>query len=219
MTIPVAYAAGIAAFFSPCVLPLLPVWLAFMGGNKSDSRLNLLFNLIFFVAGFSLIFTLLGASASALGRLLLGYQVLLTRIAALILIIFGLQMLRIFELGILHRKLGFEFKPQKNPLGYFMFGIVLAVGWTPCIGIILASILMLAGSLETVTQGMLLLFIFSIGFATPFFAVGMLIGPAPVSKISRRISDAIQKIAGSLLIVMGLLLLFNRWTWLQSFFL
>ena len=219
MTVPVAFIAGIAAFFSPCVLPLLPVWLAFLGGNRAGSKARLAVNLLFFVAGFGLVFTLLGASASLLGNLLLNYQQIMTRVAGLILILFGIQMLGLFELRLLHKKLGLSFSPQRNPLGYFLFGIVLAVGWTPCIGMILTSILLLAGSLETVTQGMLLLFVFSLGFAAPFFVAGLVIGPEPFKKLPRKAAVYIHRIAGVLLMIMGLLLFFNRWSWLQSLFL
>jgi len=137
MTVPVAFAAGFAAFFSPCVLPLLPVWLAFLGGNKSDSKLKLAINLLFFTAGFALVFTALGATATFLGRLLLNYQAVLTRGAGGIMILFGLQMTGILQLSFLQRKFGFNFKPRQNQTGYFLFGIILAVGWTPCIGIML----------------------------------------------------------------------------------
>jgi len=216
MTVPVAFAAGIAAFFSPCVLPLLPVWLAFLGGDKSESKLRLTINLLFFVAGFSLVFTVMGASASLLGRLLLSYQTVLLRVAGVVLIVFGIQMMGLFHLPILQRKLGLNFAPRRNCLGYFLLGVVLALGWTPCIGMILASILMLAGSLETVTQGMLLLFVFSLGFAVPFFVAGLVIGPAPLSKLSRKASRYLHFSVGIVLVAMGILLILNRWTWVQS---
>jgi len=219
MTVPVAFAAGIAAFFSPCVLPLLPVWLAFLGGNKSDSKLTLTINLLFFVGGFALIFTALGASATAIGQVLHRYQPILTRIAGGIMILFGLQMVGVLQLAFLHRKLGFAYTPKQTKLGYFLLGIVLALGWTPCVGIMLASILMLAGSLETVGQGMLLLFVFSLGFALPFFGVGLLVGVASLSRISRKVSKYIQLGAGMVLVAMGLLLILDRWTWIQSLFL
>lgn len=219
MSVPVAFAAGIAAFFSPCVLPLMPVWLAFLGGNKTNSKVTLAGNLLFFVAGFALVFTAFGATATAVGQLLFRYQTVLIRIAGGIMIVFGLQMMGIFQLSFLHRKLGFSYAPQQTSLGYFLFGVVLALGWTPCVGMMLASILMLAGNLETVYQGMLLLFVFSLGFALPFFLAGLLIGAANLSKMSRRVSRNIQLGAGIVLIVMGLLLIIDKWVWAQSLFL
>jgi cytochrome c-type biogenesis protein len=219
MSVPVAFAAGIAAFFSPCVLPLLPAWLAFLGGNKSESKLTLAINLLFFAMGFSLVFTALGASATALGQILFRYQAVLTRIAGVVLIIFALQMLGLLRLSFLHRNISFAHSPKRNRWGYFLFGIILALGWTPCVGYLLATILMLAGSLETVGQGMFLLFVFSLGFALPFFITGLLIGPAPLAKISRRLSRYVQGVASLVLLVMGVLLLLNKWVWFQSLFL
>lgn len=214
-----AFAAGIAAFFSPCVLPLLPVWLAFLGGNKSESKLTLAVNLLFFVAGFSLVFTALGAGATVLGQILIKYQAVLTRAAGAVMVIFALQMLGVFQLSLLQRKLGFTYAPKQNRLGYFLFGVVLALGWTPCVGGMLASILMLAINLETVGQGVLLLAVFSLGFALPFFIAGFLIGPAPLAKISRRFSRYLHVGAGLVLLIMGVLLILNKWAWLQSLFL
>jgi|SRR5690554_470387 len=219
MTIPVAFAAGIAAFFSPCVLPLLPVWLAFMGGrDERTNKWTLTLNLLFFTAGFAVVFTALGASASFLGQTLVQYHGILTKVAGAILIIFGLQILGLFQMPVLNRKLGVNISPKKNRLGYFLLGVVLAVGWTPCIGMMLASILMLAGSLETMTQGMLLLFVFSLGFALPFFVTGLVLGAAPLSKMSRKAARYIQWVAAVILVVMGVLLILDRWIWLQSLF-
>lgn len=218
MTVPVAFAAGIAAFFSPCVLPLLPVYLAYLSGSRAESKKELARNLLLFTAGFALVFTALGASASALGQFLFRYQPVLTRLAGAILIIFGLQMMEVLRIPFLHRQLKLRIAPAQNPLGYFLLGVVLALGWTPCIGMMLASILMMAGSMETVYQGMLLLFVFSLGFALPFFAAGLLIGAKPMGRISHKAARLIQKVAGIVLTIMGLLLIFDLWLWLQSLF-
>ncbi|HOB34440.1 MAG: cytochrome c biogenesis protein CcdA [Firmicutes bacterium] len=218
MSIPVAFAAGVAAFFSPCVLPLLPVWLAFLSGSRAESKGSLAVNLLFFAAGFAVVFTAMGATATALGTWLGANRTLLSRVGGAVLLIFGLQMTGWWQVPLLQRKLGISFRPRQSRAGYFLFGVVLALGWTPCVGIWLASILMLAGSQETVWQGMLLLFVFSLGFALPFFAAGLFIDAVALGKVSRRISRALQWGAGLVLIVMGLLLIFNRWHWIQNFF-
>ncbi len=215
MSFPVAFAAGLAAFFSPCILPLLPVWLSFMGGDQAKSKVKLVKNLLFFAAGFTLIFTAMGAGATIAGQLLREYRLILTRIAGGIIIIFGLQMLGLFQLPFISRERRLKFSLRHSPGGYFLFGLVLALGWTPCTGMILGPIIMLAGSLDTVYQGMLLLFIYSLGFALPFFVIGLVLGSVPRVK-SGRVSRYVQIAAGSVMVLMGVLLLFNRWTWLQS---
>jgi cytochrome c-type biogenesis protein len=219
MTVPIAFLAGVAAFFSPCVLPLVPTWLAFLGGGKGGRSLKFAFNLILFMLGFGLIFTLLGAGASNLGQFLLSWQGWLSRVAGLVLMVFGLQMAGVFNLPFLSRGLQFNFSPAKTPLGYFLFGVILGVGYSPCIGIMLASILILAGALDTVAQGMLLLFVFSAGFALPFLLIGFVLGPEPLRKLPPGIAVLIHKVAGVVLTLMGLLLVLDRWHWLQSLFL
>lgn len=215
MSLPVAFAAGLAAFFSPCILPLLPVWLAFLGGDQDKSKVKLIKNLLFFAAGFTLIFTAMGAGATIAGQLLRAYRLILMRIAGGIIIIFGLQMLGLFQLPFLSRERRLKLSLRRSPIGYFLFGIVLALGWTPCTGMILGPIIMLAGSLDTVYQGMLLLFIYSLGFALPFFVSGFVLGAAPKIK-SARVSRFVQIAAGSVMVLMGVLLILNRWSWLQS---
>lgn len=218
MSFPVAFLAGLAAFFSPCVLPLLPVYLAFLGGGEHSSSRKLLFNLLLFSLGFALVFSLLGAGATTIGQLLARHQLVLTRIAGVILLVFGLQMLGLFRLPLLQRRIGFNIEPQRTPVGYFLFGLVLASAWTPCIGSMLLSILLLAGSLETVWQGTSLLFVFSLGFAAPFVVTGLLVGPRPYKGLSPKLALVVQRIAAVVLAGVGLLLLFNRWHWLENFF-
>lgn len=186
-----------------------------MGGDQAKSKVKLVKNLLFFAAGFTLIFTAMGAGATIAGQLLREYRLILTRIAGGIIIIFGLQMLGLFQLPFISRERRLKFSLRHSPGGYFLFGLVLALGWTPCTGMILGPIIMLAGSLDTVYQGMLLLFIYSLGFALPFFVIGLVLGSVPRVK-SGRVSRYVQIAAGSVMVLMGVLLLFNRWTWLQS---
>ncbi|MTI95041.1 MAG: cytochrome c biogenesis protein CcdA [Firmicutes bacterium] len=218
MSIPAAFLAGIIAFLSPCVLPLLPVYLAFLGGGGNQSRKQLAINILFFTLGFSLVFTALGAGATAVGRLLFDIQPILIRVAGIVLVIFGLQMLGFLQFKALSHHLGINIRPARSKIGYFLFGVTLALGWTPCIGIMLASILMLAGSQETVYQGMLLLFVFSLGFAVPFYAIGLVFGTDGFGVKSRRAAFWIQRIAGVVLLIMGVLLFFNLWQVIQGLF-
>lgn len=216
ITVPVAFFAGLAAFLSPCVLPLVPTWLAFLGGGKGGRSVRFAVNLLMFMLGFALVFTLLGASASSIGQWLLAWQGWLSRVAGLVLIIFGMQMAGVFSLPFLARGLKINFSPSRTPLGYLLFGVVLGVGYSPCIGLMLASILIMAGALETVFQGMLLLFAFSVGFALPFILIGFVLGPEPLKKLPPRAAVIIHRLAGAVLALMGVLLLLDRWRWLQS---
>ncbi|HOC06929.1 MAG: cytochrome c biogenesis CcdA family protein [Bacillota bacterium] len=215
MPVPVAFAAGLAAFFSPCILPLLPVWLAFLGGNRLGSKLILVRNLLLFTAGFTLIFVAMGAGASTVGQYLRQYRHILMPIAGTVIIIFGLQMLGVFNLGFLARERRLQASLSRTPGGYFLLGIILALGWTPCTGVFLGSIIMLASSMDTVFQGMMLLLVYSLGFALPFFVIGLALGSISPFK-SGRISRYVQVASGAIMILMGVLLIFNRWSWLQS---
>jgi cytochrome c-type biogenesis protein len=215
LPIPVAFAAGLAAFFSPCILPLLPVWLAYMGGNRPGSKLKLVKNLLFFTAGFTLIFVAMGAGASTVGQFLREYRHVLMRAAGAVIIIFGLQMLGIFNLPFLARERRFKTSLGRTPGGYFLLGIILALGWTPCTGVFLGSIIMLASSMDTVFQGMMLLLVYSLGFALPFFVIGLGLGSISPFK-SGKFSRYVQIVAGAIMVLMGALLILNRWSWLQS---
>lgn len=213
-----AFFAGLAAFFSPCVLPLLPVYLAFLAGSRQRSRKGLLLNLLWFVLGFALVFSLLGAVATGIGQLLVRHQAVLARLGGAVLLLFGLQMLGLFRLPLLQRRSGFSITPSRTPVGYFLFGLVLATAWTPCVGPMLLSILILAGSLETVGQGIALLFIFSLGFGAPFVFAGLLLGARPFQELSPRLAVIAQRLAAAVMLAAGLLLLLDRWYWLELFF-
>ena len=217
MTYPLAFVAGLTAFFSPCVLPLLPVYLAYFGGQAEQSRLKLLGNLLLFMLGFSLVFTGLGASATAIGSFLLSHQVLLARLAGVVLVVFGLQMLGLFKLPLLQKRLGFNITPQRTPVGFFLFGVVLAAAWTPCVGTVLLSILLLAGSLDTVWQGVSMLFVFSLGFGLPFVAAGLLLSGSE-RLLSAKAALVIQRVAAVILLAAGVLLVLGQWQTISQFF-
>ena len=217
MSFPVAFAAGLAAFFSPCILPLLPTWLAFLGGENNRPKKELLLSLLLFTAGFTLVFTAMGALASGIGQFFFQHRAVLARAGGVLIIIFGLQMLGLFELPFLTRERRLGTTLSRSATGKFLFGVVLALGWTPCTGLILGSIIMLASNSATVYTGMLLLFTYSIGFALPFFFIGLVLGSVPWKK-SGGIGRYVQIGAGIILVAMGALLLFNRWSWFQSLF-
>jgi cytochrome c-type biogenesis protein len=217
MSFPVAFVAGLAAFFSPCILPLLPAWLAFMGGGRTGSKRALVLNLLAFAAGFTLVFSAMGAGATIAGQLLRQYRPILTRVAGGVIIVFGLQMLGLFQLSFLARERKIKTTRGHSPFHSFLFGLVLALGWTPCTGMILGPIIMLAGNQETVVAGTLLLFTYSLGFALPFFVTGLVLGTLPRGKAGP-VAHWVQIGTGVVMVLMGVLLLLDRWAWLQGLF-
>ncbi|MGD0236455.1 MAG: cytochrome c biogenesis protein CcdA [Syntrophorhabdales bacterium] len=181
-----ALSAGILSFFSPCVLPLVPSYLIFISGATIDSytelssiqhRKTLLLHSISFIVGFSLVFVSLGISSSLLGNLFSTYERWIVRIGGLLLIVFGLNMLNVLKIPFLNQEKMCHMRTKPiGLLGSFLIGITFSLGWTPCIGPVLASILLIASTTSTVTQGMYLLSLYSLGLAIPFFVAALLVG-------------------------------------------
>lgn len=233
-----AFVAGFLMFLAPCTLPLVPGYLAFISGvsvhdankNKETAgyvRKKMLWNALFYVLGFSVIFILLGTFLSALGRLgLAEYRVYLEKISGGMILLLGLYMTHLFDLPFF-RFLGkdrhFTFTqtlaPGK-PLSSFLFGSAFALGWSPCIGPILGSILLLASTSGTILEGTFLLAVFSLGLAIPFFLVALGVGQA--TKVIRRINtylSAFSIVGGVFIAILGLLILTgNMSIWTTFFF-
>jgi cytochrome c-type biogenesis protein len=223
----VAFAAGLLSFLSPCVLPLVPSYIGFLTGMTLPEmtgrrRLALLHGLCF-VAGFSLVFVLLGASATALGRALNYYQVWLQRVGGLLIVVFGLVCLGAFKFDFLTRERRVHL--EQKPVGYLgssLVGMAFGAGWTPCIGPVLGAILGLAATSGEVSRGMLLLAVYSAGLAVPF-----LIAAVAVESFLgwfqrfRRFLPWVMRVSGVLLVFVGILLLSGEFTrlagWLQGF--
>jgi cytochrome c-type biogenesis protein len=222
----VAFMAGLLSFLSPCVLPLVPSYIGFLTGmtlgEVSNRRRVALLHALLFVAGFSLIFILLGASATALGRALNYYQVWLQRVGGVLIIVFGLLCLGVFKVGLLtqERRLHLERKPV-GYLGSLLVGMAFAAGWTPCIGPVLGGILGLAATSNDVSRGMVLLGVYSAGLAVPFLiAAAALESFLEWFQRFRRFLPWVMRVSGVLLIVVGLLLVSGEFTrlasWLQG---
>lgn len=228
----VAFIAGIASFLSPCVLPLVPIYLAQLLGpslNQTDqtptqilssNRLLTILHAFTFVIGFTLTFVALGASASALGSLLNEHANLLRQIGGVVLIILGLHTTGLFQLPWLLRYKKWTYRPARP--GYpssFLVGVVFAFGWTPCIGPILGSILALAASSTTLQSGVWLLLVYSLGLGIPFLALGL--GVQQVSRFLSHLKPYMHKVeivTGSLMVGMGLLVFFNLLPFLNQYF-
>lgn len=178
-----AFAAGVISFLSPCILPLIPGYISFISGislenlsHSNEKRANLKKSglcSISFVLGFSILFTLLGASASGVGRFLIEYISILSKIAGVVIIFFGLHTIGILPIKWLYYEKKIQMSQYPSGLiGSFVMGVAFAFGWTPCIGPILAGILALAATQEKITQGMFLLSIYSLGLGIPLIITG-----------------------------------------------
>ncbi len=218
-----AFAAGIISFLSPCVLPLVPAYLSYLvsGADGENVRKTLLLRSLLFILGFSLVFIVLGASASLLGRALSSHRTVLREFSGVAMIFFGLHLVGILRIDWLYREKRLEYNPKSKAttLSALLLGVVFAAGWTPCIGPILSSILVYASSVETVNQGTLLLAVYSLGLGVPFF-VSALLAQGLGFKLSgfNRFLPYITKGSGVLMIILGYLIFNNKLALLNSYF-
>jgi cytochrome c-type biogenesis protein len=208
-----ALSAGLLSFFSPCILPLIPTYLSYMLGDyakaqKKNNNLSLIIRSLSFISGFTIIFILLGLSATFLGKFLIKNQSLLTTVGGVIIIIFGLHLTGIFEINYFYREKKFKLPAYlKGNFKAFVMGVVLAVGWTPCIGPILSSILIAASSRANIAEGGLLLFFYAVGLAVPFFLTAVFMDYLlPKFKAFNKYLPVVNKITGTLLIIFGLMM-------------
>ena len=229
MTVDVAGAllAGLLSFLSPCVLPLVPSYIAYLTGMTGvaeiGSRRHLaLLHAFLFVTGFTLIFLALGATATAFGRVLNYYQHWLERIGGVLIVVFGLYALGVLRIGAFSRELRFQMGDK--PLGFLgsvLAGMAFGAGWTPCIGPILGGILLYTSSQADFSKGLSLLLAYSAGLAVPFLiaAVALERFLAWFQRF-RRFIGWVEKIAGAMLVVVGLMMIFGIFTllstWLQD---
>lgn len=230
-----AFIAGVLMFLAPCTLPLVPAYLGFISGvslkelvDKKDIvrlRAKIILNGILFVVGFSFVFILLGGAFGLVGSSLLKYRQLLSKIGGALVIFFGLYFLGLFKLKIFSfMKRDYRFtvtgslKPGE-PVSSLLFGATFAFGWSPCIGPVLGSILLLASTAATAGAGGFLLFIFSLGFSVPFLLLAVTVGQAAkyLKPIEKHL-DQFSMIAGIFLILIGALLFFDQFEIWTAFF-
>ena len=221
-----AFSAGLLSFLSPCVLPLVPAYITYITGsaiadlNTGRSRLYALYKSLGFVLGFSLVFIAMGASITSIGRLFAGNMNTFRKIGGTLIVLFGIHITGLFKIKTLYyekRLVPFE-KLSRNISAVFL-GMAFAAGWTPCVGPILASILIYAGSMETIAMGILLLAAYSLGLAVPFILTAYAVGS--FSGYFKRISgylNTISIISGVLLILMGILIFTNKIAALSRYF-
>jgi len=243
----VAFAAGLVSVLSPCVMPLMPAYLSLISGaslpqlqqaqtgqagpapagaaQKAGLRRRVLLGCAGFVAGFSSVFVLLGATAPFFGNLLafrtelFGLQVGLAQLAGLFIVLMGLHLAGALPIPVLYRDARFHSGEAKGPGGIFLMGCAFAFGWSPCIGPVLAAIYTLAGSRDTAGEGMALLAVYSLGLGVPFMLAGLSVGwlLRAIAGI-RRWWGVLEVSAGCLLVMVGVLVAADRLTSLNTWF-
>jgi cytochrome c-type biogenesis protein len=229
VTLLAAFAAGFLSFVSPCVLPLIPGYISFVSGvsveemrgdaTPATSRVQVFVTSLAFVIGFSIVFVALGASATAIGKFMFAKLPLLSKIAGVILIIFGLHTMGVFRIAFLdaERRVHSQRKPA-GPLGAILVGVAFAFGWTPCIGPILGGILAIAGSKNSVGEGITLLAVYSLGLGIPFLLTSLAINQFfGAAKRIRRYYHGIELASGALLIAIGVLIITGQLTIIVRF--
>jgi len=227
-----AFFAGLISFLSPCVLPLVPPYLCFLGGATFDQLsgeeetprhvyVTIVLSSVAFVLGFTTVFVALGATATAAGQLLIANFSLLSKIAGLIIIVAGLHFLGLIHLPILHREARYHADTRPaGLLGAYLIGLAFAFGWTPCIGPVLGAILAIAAGEDSVRQGVSLLFIYSLGLGIPFVAAAVAIRPfMNAMQRFRRHLATVEKVMGGFLVLTGILVLTNAMTLLSGWML
>ncbi len=231
-SLPVVFGAGVLSFLSPCVLPLVPPYLTYMSGATFEQvradgsvhgavwRRSVLTSL-FFVLGFSIVFILLGATATAFGQVFRQALPILTPLAGVLIILMGLHFLGVFRIGLLDRQMRHSGPGSASgPMGGFLLGLAFAIGWTPCIGPVLAAVLSVAAAQQTAGQGAGLLAVYSAGLGVPFILAGLAIGPfLSFFDSFKRHLGLVEKIMGGLLVLTGFLFLTGQFTRLSYWFL
>lgn len=212
-----SFVAGFVSFLSPCVLPLIPGYISFINGttleNLEDKKKNFIFKeTLLFTLGFSVVFISLGATATFFGSLIFKYSTFFTYFVGIVIIFFSLNMIGILQLRLLNQELKYHFHNQiTKPYMSFLVGIGFGFGWSPCIGPILGSVLALASLETTITKGIILLSIYSIGLAIPFILSGLFITKFLIfSKKTKVHIIKIQKISGYILLVTGVLIVTGK---------
>lgn len=232
ISLPLVVGAGVLSFLSPCVLPLVPPYLTYMSGASFEQlrseqgsagalQRRAAVTSIFFILGFSVVFIALGATATAFGQAFRQLLPILTPVAGVMIIAMGLHFLGVYRIGLLDRQLRHNGPgAASGPLGGFLLGLAFAIGWTPCIGPVLAAILSVAASRDTAWEGAALLALYSLGLGVPFFLAGIAIGPFLTFFNSfKRHLHTVERVMGGLLVLTGILFLTGNFTRLSFWFL
>jgi len=230
LSILVTFSAGLLSFVSPCVLPLVPSYVSYITGltfedlttNRDSKKIRFITitNSISFIAGFTAIFVMFGASATFIGQILLSYQDIVRMVGGVLIVLFGLYIMGILKLNFLttDKKIHLKNKPA-GYLGSFIVGMAFAAGWTPCVGPILGSILLYASTTGSVAKGMGLLAVYSLGLGLPLFISSLAINTfLSTFKVIVRYMRWITILSGAFLIIIGIMIFTDSFTFLTTWF-
>ena len=231
-SLPLVFGAGVLSFLSPCVLPLVPPYLTYMSGASFDQlrgeesgagvlHRRVAVTSLFFILGFSLVFVTLGATATAFGQAFRQALPILTPLAGVVIIAMGLHFIGVYRIGLLDRQIRHQGPGvASGPAGGFLLGLAFAIGWTPCIGPILAAVLSVAAGRDTAWEGAGLLAVYSLGLGVPFFLAGLAVGPfLTFFQSFKRHLHTVERVMGVLLVITGVLFLTGNFTRISFWFL
>ena len=202
----ISFLEGVITFVSPCLLPMLPIYISYFAGGEAHGTVGTLTNALGFVLGFTAIFVAMGALAGSIGSFLIAHQTAVNVISGLVVIFFGLNYLGVISVNLFHG----SNNAVKNNLGFFssvMFGVIFSIGWTPCVGAFLGSALMLASQQGQMVTGMLMLLCYSLGLGIPFLLSAVLIEQMKGTiAFMKRHYQTINMVSGGLLVLLGVLM-------------
>ena len=202
----IAFLEGIITFVSPCLLPMLPIYISYFAGGQEKNTKKTIINTTGFILGFTVLFVLMGALAGSFGRLLNEYTVVVNIVTGLMVVVFGLNFLGVLKFNLFKGTKG----AKTDNLGFFsslLFGMIFSIGWTPCVGAFLGSALMLAASQGSTTQGIIMLLLYSLGLGIPFLISSILIDNLKGAfDFIKKHYKVINTVSGTLLIVVGVLM-------------
>lgn len=216
----ILFLEGIITFISPCILPMLPIYISYFIGGEEKNKKSALINSIGFVIGFSIIFTILGIGASTLGIFIKQYMKIFNFLGGAILVIFGLSYMEIIKVGFLQKQIKIKYTIKDFSFGKsLIFGFIFAIGWTPCVGTFLGSALMIASQSSHMIEGFIMLLVYSLGLGIPFIISALLIDSLKSTfDFIKRNYKVINNISGLLLIVIGIFMMTGYLSKILSFF-
>lgn len=232
-TLITSFGAGLLSFFTPCIFPLLPGYISFMSGESIENlrngtgssvlspRKKAFLGALFFGLGFTIVFVALGATVTSFGKFLASYRVIISQIIGVLVVIFGLHMMGVFKIKFLLKQAKVNYKRHSFPffIEAFLLGVAFVLGWTPCLGPIIGGVLAIAQEKETVNQGMMLLFAYSLGLWIPFMISALAINEVmSLIKKTGKYLIWVERTAGVLLVIIGILLVTDQMKRLSDFF-
>lgn len=211
---------GVLAFISPCFLPMIPVYISYLAGRGEQDQKKLMTNALGFILGFTIVFVTLGMTATSLARFLVQERLLLQRVGGVLLVLFGLNMAGVFRIGLLNRDFRFHKTGDGNTFfSSLLFGVIISFGWSPCLGAFLGAALIQASNSATVLIGGFKLLVFSIGLAVPFLITALLFNNLTgVFQGIKKHYRTISIISGLFLILMGVLMILDKFTFYANVF-